>query len=81
MVIAADRARTNQIRASLGRLRDSDAHLVGALLTRVEKSGDEYGYNYNYSYSNDRETSKNGGFAKKRRKAGKEARSINMSAK
>ncbi|MEE9433190.1 MAG: polysaccharide biosynthesis tyrosine autokinase [Sphingorhabdus sp.] len=81
MVIAADEARTSQIRSTLKRLQDSEASIVGAVLTRVKGGADDYGHNYAYDYRQNSQTSRNGGFARKRGKADQDGRSIRVTEK
>ena len=38
------------VRASLGRLGIVDAHIFGAILTRLESKAGSYGYGYGYGY-------------------------------
>ena len=51
-VIEADRTAVRASHAAIMRLRESRAHILGALLTkyRAKQSGYGYGYGYGYSY-------------------------------
>lgn len=55
-VIEADRTAVRASQAAIHRLRDSRAHLLGALLTkyRAKQAGYRYGYGYGYGYGRDR---------------------------
>ena len=54
-VIEADRTAMRASQAAITRLRESRAHILGALLTkyRARQSGYGYGYGYGYSYGKD----------------------------
>lgn len=51
-VIQADRTRASDARQALERLTDIGAHVLGAVLTKLDpkKSGAGYGYSYTYQY-------------------------------
>jgi capsular exopolysaccharide synthesis family protein len=57
-VIEADRTAVRASQAAIARLRESRAHILGALLTkyRARQSGYGYGYGYGYSYGKDAAT-------------------------
>lgn len=57
-VIEADRTAMRASQAAITRLRESRAHILGALLTkyRARQSGYGYGYGYGYSYGKDAAT-------------------------
>jgi len=49
-VVYAGRTRYGELEGSVKRLRDANAHLVGAVVDGYEHSGKRYGYGYGYSY-------------------------------
>ena len=51
MVVEASTIRRSQVLAALTRLRSANAHIVGAVLNKFNRSNSGYGYGYNYDYS------------------------------
>lgn len=51
MVVEASTIRRSQVLAALNRLRSANAHIVGAVLNKFNRSNSGYGYGYNYEYS------------------------------
>jgi capsular exopolysaccharide synthesis family protein len=51
MVVEASSIRRAQVVAALNRLRSTNAHIVGAVLNKFQRSNGGYGYGYNYEYS------------------------------
>ena len=51
MVVEASSIRRSQVIAALNRLRSANAHIVGAVLNKFNRSNSGYGYGYQYDYS------------------------------
>lgn len=49
-VMEAGRTRSTQARQALDRLRSVQAHILGAVLTKLDRKKSGYGYGYGYSY-------------------------------
>jgi capsular exopolysaccharide synthesis family protein len=49
-VIESHETRTSLVKVAVGRLRDSKARILGALLTKFEAKRAQYGYGYDYGY-------------------------------
>lgn len=49
-VIQTKRVKMRGIEQALGRLRSSNAHIFGAIVTRLDDNALEYGYGYGYGY-------------------------------
>ncbi|MDE1466889.1 GumC family protein [Aurantiacibacter sp. D1-12] len=54
-VIEANRLRIRQLQAALGRLRHAHAHILGAVITKLDQRNTDYGYggDYGYDYGSD----------------------------
>lgn len=50
MVVESSSIRRSQVLAALGRLRSANAHIVGAVLNKFNRSNTGYGYGYGYNY-------------------------------
>jgi polysaccharide biosynthesis transport protein len=51
MVVEASTIRRAQVLSALSRLRSTNAHIVGAVLNKFNRSNAGYGYGYNYEYN------------------------------
>lgn len=59
IVFQSGRIRTGHAQTSIDRLRKAGANLVGGLITKYSKKGDEYGYGYGYDYDYDQDSKSN----------------------